>query len=324
MVHLDLSPENIWITPDGSWKVAGFGFALSSDMGSTRYLLDCGTVVSVASMSHDQPPARYAAVPNMNYAAPELSTPPGNFTTAADMWSLGCLAWELFSLGQDPDGTTRKLVDVPDGNPQTHAEKVQNLLPIPMDRIPQLMQPYLTALLSINPDRRLTAEAMKNCDYFCRGPVQTMRELEGLLQLDEEHQMEVLKTLLPALEPFPDYLLTSMVLPKLTELAHITDFAPYLLPCFLFIGEKVDAATFNAKLVPALIPMITLSSPPELVTTLYGLFVAKLPLLLEKGDGTFKSKYLLPALGRCISCGIAQLQTPVLEGIVRALWRAET
>lgn len=152
----------------------------------------------------------------MNYAAPELSTQPGNFTTAADMWSLGCLVWELFSLGQEPDGTTRKLVDVEDGNPLTHAYKVQNLLPIAMDRIPQLLQPNLSALLSVNPARRVTAEAMKNCDYFCRGPVQTMRELEGLLQLDEEQQMGVLKTLLPALEPFPDYLLTSMVLPKLT------------------------------------------------------------------------------------------------------------
>ncbi|KAK8818043.1 protein kinase [Blastocystis sp. ATCC 50177/Nand II] len=305
MVHLDLSPENIWITPDGSWKVAGFGFALSPDMGSTRYLLDCGTVL----------PARYAAVPDMNYAAPELSTQPGNFTTAADMWSLGCLVWELFSLGQEPDGTTRKLVDVEDGNPLTHAYKVQNLLPIAMDRIPQLLQPNLSALLSVNPARRVTAEAMKNCDYFCRGPVQTMRELEGLLQLDEEQQMGVLKTLLPALEPFPDYLLTSMVLPKLTELAHITDFAPYLLPCLLYIGEKVDAAVFNAKLVPAFVPMITLSSPPELVTTVYALFVGKLPLLLEKGDNAFKSKYLLPALGRCISCGIAQLQAPVLDGM---------
>lgn len=259
----------------------------------------------------------------MNYAAPELSTQPGNFTTAADMWSLGCLVWELFSLGQEPDGTTRKLVDVEDGNPLTHAYKVQNLLPIAMDRIPQLLQPNLSALLSVNPARRVTAEAMKNCDYFCRGPVQTMRELEGLLQLDEEQQMGVLKTLLPALEPFPDYLLTSMVLPKLTELAHITDFAPYLLPCLLYIGEKVDAAVFNAKLVPAFVPMITLSSPPELVTTVYALFVGKLPLLLEKGDNAFKSKYLLPALGRCISCGIAQLQAPVLDGMVRVRRWAE-
>lgn len=45
LVHLNLSPENIWITADGCWKLAGFGFALSQEVGSTRYLLDCGTVV---------------------------------------------------------------------------------------------------------------------------------------------------------------------------------------------------------------------------------------------------------------------------------------
>ena len=49
LVHLDLCPENIWITPDGSWKLAGFGFSLSTEVGSTRYLLDCGTVVGVLS-----------------------------------------------------------------------------------------------------------------------------------------------------------------------------------------------------------------------------------------------------------------------------------
>ena len=313
MVHLDLCPENIWITPDGSWKIAGFGFALSCEVGSTRYLLDCGSI----------PPMRYSAVPNMNYAAPELSTQPGNFTTATDMWSLGCLLWELFSLGQEADGTTRKLVDVEDGNPQTHAYKVQNLLPIAMDRIPQLLQPNLTSLLSVNRDRRLTAEAMKNCRYFSHGPVQTMRQLDTLLEMDEESQKGVLKDLLPALSPFPDYLLTSMVLPKLTELSHISDFAPFLLPCLLYIAEKVDDTTFNSKVTPAFVPMVTISSPPELVTQIYEIFIGSLDMLLDKCDKTFKSKYLIPVLGRCISCGMKVLQDPVLSNIRKIVEQCE-
>ena len=48
LVHLDLAPENIWITPRGTWKLAGLGFSLATDVGSTRYLLDCGTIVSFA------------------------------------------------------------------------------------------------------------------------------------------------------------------------------------------------------------------------------------------------------------------------------------
>ena len=52
LVHLDLCPENIWITPDGNWKLAGFGFSLSTEAGSTRYLLDCGSVVGVKIVIH--------------------------------------------------------------------------------------------------------------------------------------------------------------------------------------------------------------------------------------------------------------------------------
>lgn len=153
----------------------------------------------------------------MNYAAPELSTQPGNFTCAADMWSLGCIIWELFSLGQEADGTTRKLVQVEDGNPLTHAYKVQNIHPIAMDRIPQMLQSSLNSLLSVNPGQRASAPALKNCPYFTHGPVQTMRQLDTLLQMDEDSQKAVLKDLLPALAPFPDYLLETMVLPKLEE-----------------------------------------------------------------------------------------------------------
>ena len=153
----------------------------------------------------------------MSYYAPELSTPPGNFTVSTDMWSLGCVIWELFSLGQESNGTTFKLVHVEDGNPTTHATIVQNLQPVSMDRIPQMLQSSLMSLLNVNPNQRASANAMKNAPYFTHGPVQTMRELDTLLEMDEEHQKEVLKDLLPALAPFPDYLLESMVLPKLEE-----------------------------------------------------------------------------------------------------------
>lgn len=153
----------------------------------------------------------------MNYAAPELSTQPGNFTFASDMWSLGCLIWELFSLGQEADGTTRKLVHVEDGNPLTHAYKVQNIHPIAMDRIPQMLQSSLNSLLNVNPGHRASAAALKNCPYFTHGPVQTMNKLDKLLQMDEKEQEETLRDLLPALSPFPDYLLETMVLPKLEE-----------------------------------------------------------------------------------------------------------
>ena len=94
---------------------------------------------------------------------------------------------------------------------------MQNVHPIAMDRIPQMLQSSLNSLLNVNPGQRASATALKNCPYFTHGPVQTMRQLDTLLQMDEENQKAVLKDLKPALAPFPDYLLETMVLPKLEE-----------------------------------------------------------------------------------------------------------
>ena len=265
----------------------------------------------------------------MDYAAPELSMAPGNFSTSSDMWSLGCLIWELFSLGQEEGGTTRQLVHVTDGNPATHAELVRNLQPIAMDRIPQMLQNTLQSLLSLNPSQRAPATSVKNCPYFTHGPVQTMQQLETLLQLDEEHQKEVLKNLLPALAPFPEYLLESMVMSKLEEvrvdslshaqLSQISDFAPFILPCVLYIAERAKPEVFNGTIVRTLEPMLQLTSPPELVTEVYHIFLGHLELLLEKGNDAFKSTALLPMLGRCIQCGVKTLQLPVLHHMVRMM-----
>ena len=252
----------------------------------------------------------------MNYAAPELSTQPGNFTNASDLWSLGCLIWELFSLGIEANGTTHKLINVEDGNPLTHAYKVQNLGAISMERIPEMLQPCLRNLLSIDPSYRQSAAAVKNCSYFSRGPVQTMRQLENLLQMDESHQKEVLKNLQSSLSDLPVNILESMVIPKLAEVSNISDFAVDLLPCLLFIGSKVDSSVFNKKVVPALTPIITITSPPELVTQLYIIFLKQVNMIFEKGDNEFKNKHLLTILSHSLSSGNKQLQMPVLKSMV--------
>ena len=62
--------------------------------------------------------------------------------------------------------------------------------------------------------------------------------------------------------------------------------------------------------------MVVLTSPPELVTQLYKIFLGHLDLLLDKSDNTFKNKYVLPMMGRCVSCGVKDLMTPVLNNIV--------
>ncbi len=35
--HLNLSPENIFVTPDGKWKIGGFGFLCQSEVGVIKF-----------------------------------------------------------------------------------------------------------------------------------------------------------------------------------------------------------------------------------------------------------------------------------------------
>ena len=103
------------------------------------------------------------------------------------------------------------------------------------------------------------------------------------------------------------------------QLSQISDFAPFILPCVLYIAERAKPEVFNGTIVRTLEPMLQLTSPPELVTEVYHIFLGHLELLLEKGNDAFKSTALLPMLGRCIQCGVKTLQLPVLHHMVRMM-----
>lgn len=49
----------------------------------------------------------------------------------------------------------------------------------------------------------------------------------------------------------------------------MTTFAPYLMPCLLFIADKLDATVFQNKIEVILTPLLQLTSPPEIVTKIY-------------------------------------------------------
>lgn len=87
-IHLDVAPQSIWLTPDGQWRLAGWGFSLELDVSESStpcpYFLASGP----GAMAGKAPPVG----PSLAYAAPELSnaaTPGG--TRALPIPALGPL-----------------------------------------------------------------------------------------------------------------------------------------------------------------------------------------------------------------------------------------
>jgi serine/threonine protein kinase len=84
IVHRDLKPENLLVAVDGRVKIADFGVARAYSKAATR------NVVTVAGTTIGTPA----------YMSPEQALG-GDLTPATDLYSLGVVAWELFT-GQVP------------------------------------------------------------------------------------------------------------------------------------------------------------------------------------------------------------------------------
>ncbi len=80
IVHRDLKPENLLVAVDGRVKIADFGVARAYSKAATR------NVVTVAGTTIGTPA----------YMSPEQALG-GDLTPATDLYSLGVVAWELFT-----------------------------------------------------------------------------------------------------------------------------------------------------------------------------------------------------------------------------------
>ncbi|KAI5136713.1 cyclin-dependent kinase 2 [Nematocida ausubeli] len=77
ILHRDLKPQNILITKDNQLKLADFG--LGRSVG-----------IPLHTLTHE--------VVTLWYRAPELLLGARNYSTAIDVWSLGCIIYELIEL----------------------------------------------------------------------------------------------------------------------------------------------------------------------------------------------------------------------------------
>jgi len=89
IVHRDLKPDNIFIA-SGQLKIGDFGLARCFDRSSEMASTQCGT------------PA---------YMAPELLEDKPVYNHTADLWSLGCVLYEMCTLERAFDGGRRSIIE---------------------------------------------------------------------------------------------------------------------------------------------------------------------------------------------------------------------
>ncbi|KAF7310646.1 Pkinase-domain-containing protein [Mycena chlorophos] len=180
ILHRDLKTSNLLMNNRGTIKVADFGLA-------RRY----GDPVGVGGLTQ--------LVVTLWYRAPEILLGASTYSTAVDMWSVGCIFAELvlkeplFQAKGEMELLSMifKLLGPPTSNswPEYDSLPLAKTLSLPSPQPPQFRQkfPYLSAagidlmmsLLTYDPERRITAEEALQHSYFTESPLPKHPDLFG-------------------------------------------------------------------------------------------------------------------------------------------------
>jgi serine/threonine protein kinase len=84
-IHLNLAPEHVYITKDGKMKLAGLNF-IKNFTSADAVPAQLDSLLRVGDVS---------LVPNLRFAAPEVSSQAGMVSAQADIFSIGCLIYYM-------------------------------------------------------------------------------------------------------------------------------------------------------------------------------------------------------------------------------------
>lgn len=94
VAHLNISPENIYVTMQGTWKLAGFGFSFFEDAQRAAELPQAIVNTKERIAQFGQRLQKSSFLPSLNYTAPEyvIRNQP---SMASDIFSFGVLYYDL-------------------------------------------------------------------------------------------------------------------------------------------------------------------------------------------------------------------------------------
>ncbi|XP_042422130.1 SCY1-like protein 2 [Zingiber officinale] len=295
LVHRAISPESIFITSSGAWKLGGFGFTVPLDQATS------GSAQIFHYAEYDVEDAALPIQPSLNYTAPELVR--NNATSSGspcDIFSFGCLVYHLIA--------RKPLLDC-HNNVKMYTNSMTYLTSETFSAIPLELVVDLRRMLSMDESSRPSALEFTGSSFFRDDTrLRALRFLDHMLERDNMQKSEFLKALSDMWKDFDSRVLRYKVLPPLCSELRNMVIQPIILPMILKIAESQDKNDFELSTLPALVPVLSSASGETLL-----LLIKNAELLIHKASQEDLVSHLLPLFVRAFDDSDPRIQEEVLR-----------
>ncbi|KAL3662453.1 hypothetical protein V7S43_012311 [Phytophthora oleae] len=235
LLHGRLTPQSIFVTKGGDWKLGGFELT--------------------AEMTSDGPSYIYTAFQqfgDINYKSPECQRSDWKAVAAGptfgvDIWSFACLMYYVFNDGQLRSSEVSSAANIP----------------------PAIRTQFRKAI-DDNVARRPSPQKMLSCSYFDTPFIKRMDFLENLAVKDSDEKVAFYKELCANLETLPRCFGVHKILPALKQVVEfgavtgakngpvkLDPSASHMLPAMVQIGSSLSAEEFKAEVLPIIIKLFS-------------------------------------------------------------------
>lgn len=328
-LHLGLSPESIFVSRAGDWRLGGYGFALTLAEGAAvdtvpcQYFDDAPTQQS-SSTKYGSGGADEAGLvtgsPRLMYCAPELTQSAasggGLANRGSDVFSLAAVVYELMGnrgalLGENVGDSTYR-----------HQSAVATRLAYEADlnHLPPLLRDALGRALNPNPSARPEVSTMRGSPGLYTPAVRALQELDKLAMpgiavgLEPAHLVSFLTSLPMMLAPdapeaadaFTTRALRVCVAPALDEAlrsvakpeqrAALEAIRSHAGPIVFACASRLDARDFRAFMQPLIDKLIQSNN-----ATALRYLVEDAQLVLDKADAAWAAVHVTEAFCRALA-----------------------
>ncbi len=305
LVHLNISPHNIYITPNGQFKLSGFGFSYymikPNDPPNSALPPVTNTIETVQHFG--QKLMKSSFVPFLDFSAPEyvLRKQVG---MECDIFSFGCVYFQLIIFrGQKKLMQNNRNIEIY----KTNIEAIRNM------SLTQLAKPMADAImntLSDNPKTRLDMKTILSQMYLFGDDVSVLKELNSSkTNQDPVKKAQFLRSIPPFLPLFPDRVLFQKVLPPLLADLKDTKMCLFALPNVIFISQKMNNKSFSTVVLPTLSRVFMVTQPAKIPL----LLLENFELLMQKVSPVEQKDFVIPFLVRCLDSPFADVQIEALK-----------